>query len=40
MSPKDAEGITNNVNPDQSDIGLHCLLKPMQVKTIDHFICN
>ena len=31
MHPKDAEGIANSVDPDQteSDQGLHCLLRPV-----------
>ena len=41
MHPKDADGIANSVNPDQtappsleSDLGLHCLPRP---KTYDHY---
>ena len=25
MGPKDVDGIANNVDPEQSDLGLHCL---------------
>ena len=37
MSPKDAEGIANSEDPDQkeeqSDLGLHCLPRPICPKT-------
>ena len=39
MHPKDAEGIANSVDPDQllleeqSDLGLHCLPRPVCPKT-------
>ena len=35
MHLKDAEGIANSVDPDQeqSDLGLHCLLRPVCPKT-------
>ena len=39
MHPKDTEGIANSVDPDQtapkeqSDLGLHCLLRPVCPKT-------
>ena len=29
MHPKDAAGIANNVDPDQPDLGLHCLPRPI-----------
>ena len=36
MHPKDADGLANSVDPDQtaseqkqSDLGLHCLLRPI-----------
>ena len=31
MCPKDADGMANNVDPDQeqSDLGLHCVPKPV-----------
>ena len=30
MSPNDADGIANSVDPDQTaDLGLHCLLRPI-----------
>ena len=35
MHPKDADGMANSVDPDQtasseqSDLGLHCLLRPI-----------
>ena len=38
MSPNDAEGIENSVDPDQtaslgqSDLGLHCLPRPICLK--------
>ena len=33
MHPKDAEGIANSVDPEQSDLGLHCLSIPVCPKT-------
>ena len=39
-SPKDADGMANSVDPDQtaqSDLGLHCLPRPVCPKTKDHF---
>ena len=32
MSPKDAGGIANSVDPEQSDLGLHCLPRPVSRK--------
>ena len=29
MHPKDADGMTNSVDPEQSDLGLHCLPRPI-----------
>ena len=39
MHPKDAAGIANSVDPDQeqSDLGLHCLPRPICPKTYDHY---
>ena len=39
MSPKDAEGMTNSADPDQtsplqSHLGLHCLPKPICLKNL------
>ena len=31
--PKGADGMANSVNPDQSDLGLHCLRKAICPKT-------
>ena len=33
LSPKDADGMANSVDPDRSDLGLHCLLRPSCPKT-------
>ena len=33
MHPKDAEGTANNVDPDQTALGLHCLPRPVCPKT-------
>ena len=34
MSPNDADGMANSVDPDeQSDLGLHCLPRPVCPKT-------
>ena len=36
MSPNDADGMANSVDPDQteqSDLGLHCLPRPVSPKT-------
>ena len=33
MSPNDADGMANSVDPDQTDLGLHCLLRPVCPKT-------
>ena len=32
---KDANGIANSEDPDQSDLGLHCLPRPVCPKTLD-----
>ena len=37
MHPKDAEGIANSVDPDQSDLGLHCLSRPVCPKTYENY---
>ena len=39
MSPKDAGRIANSVGPDQeqSDLGVHCLPRPVCPKTLDHY---
>ena len=40
MHPKDAYGLANSVDPDQtaqSDLGLHCLPIPICLKTLDHY---
>ena len=36
---KDANGIANSGNPDQeqSDLGLHCLPRPICLKNLDHY---
>ena len=43
VSPNDADGLANSVDPDQtapvgavSDLGLHCLLRPIRPKIQDH----
>ena len=43
IGPKDADGMANNVDPDQtapreeqSDLGLHCLPRHVRPKTKDH----
>ena len=39
MSPNDANGMANSVDPvqtEQSDLGLHCLPRPICPKTSDH----
>ena len=39
MRPKDAKGIANSVDPDQqSDLGLHCLARPICLKTFTMLI--
>ena len=40
MRPKDAEGMVNSVDPnqEQSDLGLHCLPRPVCLKTKDHLV--
>ena len=39
--PKDADGMANSVDPDQTalqpDLGLHCLRRSVSLKTSDHF---
>ena len=41
MHPKEEDGMANSVDPDQtapeSDLGLHCLPRPVFQKTWDHF---
>ena len=37
MSPNDADGMANSVDPDQSDQGLHCLPRHICPKTWDHY---
>ena len=42
MHPKDAEGVANSVDPDQTapkeqSLGLHCLPRPVCLKTSDHY---
>ena len=40
MSPNDADGMANSVDPDleeQSDPGQHCLPRPICPKTLDHY---
>ena len=43
MGPNDADGMANSVDPDQtaleeqSDLGLHCLPRPICPKTLDHY---
>ena len=34
MCPKDADGIANSADTDQSDLGLHCLLSPVCQKNL------
>ena len=44
MHPKGADGLANSVDPDQAaplgavtDLGLHCLPRPICPKTLDHY---
>ena len=42
MGPEDADGMANSVDPDQtaqeqSDLGLHCLPRPVCLNTKDHY---
>ena len=37
MHLKDAGGMANSVDADQSDLGLHCLQRPVCLKTKDHY---
>ena len=37
MSPNDADGMANSVDPEQSDLGLHCLPRHICPKTYDHY---
>ena len=37
MHPKDADSIANSEDPEQSDLGLHCLPRPICPKTKDHY---
>ena len=36
MDPNDADRMANSVEG-QSDLGLHCLLRPVFLKTLDHY---
>ena len=39
IGPKDADGMANGVDPDQqSDLGLHCLPRPVCPKTYEHYV--
>ena len=33
----DANGIANSEDPEQSDMGLHCLPRPVCLNTLDHY---
>ena len=35
---KDAGGMANSVDPDQTALGLHCLLMPMHLKRYDFYV--
>ena len=38
MSPNNADGMANSVDPEvQSDLGLHCLPRPICPRTSDHY---
>ena len=37
MSPNDADGMANSVDPDQTDLGLHGLPRQICPKTWDHY---
>ena len=38
MSPNDADGMANSVDPDQTaPLGLHCLPRHICPKTLDHY---
>ena len=37
MHPKNADGIANSVDPDKTDLGLHCLPSPFCPKTQNHY---
>ena len=37
MHPNNAEGIANSVDPEQSILGLHCLPRPVCLKTSEHY---
>ena len=37
LSPKDADRMANSVDPEQSDLGLHCLPRHICPKTWDHY---
>ena len=38
MQLKDAGGMANSVDNDQCDLGLHCLQRPVCLKTKDHYV--
>ena len=42
MRPKTEDRMTNSVDPDQSDLGLHYLPRPARLKTRDQYgkTCN
>ena len=37
MSPNGTDGMANSVDPDQSDLGLHCLPRPVCPKTYKNY---
>ena len=37
MGPKDVHRMANSVDPDQSDLGLHCLPRTVCLKTKGHY---
>ena len=41
MHPKDADGLANSIDLDQeqSDLGLHCLPRPICSKTLHYHLC-
>ena len=38
MHQKDVDRMANSEDPDQTDLGLHCLLRPVCPKICDHYI--
>ena len=38
MCPNDVDRMTNSINPDQSDLGLCCLPRPVCLKTYDFIL--